>query len=87
MLPFVAFAVAQQFRRPEFDIGFGTGKGLTVLVGMPEAAVDEHDGAPFGQDHVGVSRVAFVVFAKSQTPREEVFADKHLNCRVFAADV
>ena len=49
----VTFLVAGNFCLPEVRVRLGCGGVLTVFMTMPEAAVDEDDGAVLGEDDVG----------------------------------
>lgn len=37
---------------------------------MPEAAIDKNDSVVFWQDNIGLSRIAFVIFAVTETVAE-----------------
>ena len=50
---FVAGDVAGHFLTPELFVGLGNGVLGATSVAVPEAAVDEDDGAVLGQDEVG----------------------------------
>ena len=66
----IAFLIPGYFRGPKFSVGLGDSIVRAVLVAVPEAAVDEDDGAVFGEDDVGFAGEAFVVdaVAESQAP-------------------
>ena len=49
----VALPVAGYLGCPEVGVGLGNRVILAVLVAVPEAAVDEDDGAVLGEDDVG----------------------------------
>lgn len=48
----IAFLVSGNLRCPEVSVGFGHRVELAALVTMPEAAMDEDDGAVLGEDDV-----------------------------------
>ena len=54
-VPPVVRDVPREFVGPELPVGLGGGGDFTVLVPVPETAVDEDDGAVFGQDDVGLA--------------------------------
>lgn len=58
---FVAGDVAGHFLTPELLVGLGNGVLGATAVAVPEAAVDEDDGAVLGQDEVGGAGEAFVI--------------------------
>lgn len=66
----VAVLVAGDFGRPEVGVGFGDRVVFAVFVAVPEAAVDEDDGAVFGEDDVGGAGEALDVYsiAEAQVP-------------------
>ena len=83
---FVAFDIAFEFLGPEFDVGFGHGGDFATFMAMPEAAIDENDGMPFGEDDVGMSRQFGGMEAIAEAKRMEVVAHDNLRLRVFRAD-
>ena len=58
---FVAGDVAGHFLTPELLVGLGNGVLGATSVAVPEAAVDEDDGAVLGQDEVGGAGEAAVI--------------------------
>ena len=58
---FVAGDVAGHFLTPELLVGLGNGVLGATAVAVPEAAVDEDDGAVLGQDEVGGAGEALVI--------------------------
>ena len=74
----VALLVPCYLGGPEVGVGFGDGVVLTVFVSVPEAAVDEDDGAVFGEDDVGFAGEALVVDAVAEAQAPEGFAEEQL---------
>jgi len=58
-----------------------------ALMPMPEAPVDENNGAVFGEDNVGTARQVPAVQPVTETQREEPAAYEALRLRVFSADL
>ena len=63
---------------PEVGVGFGNRVVFAVFVAVPEAAVDEDDGAVFGEDDVGFAGEASVVDAVAEAQAPEGFAEEQL---------
>ncbi len=74
----VALLVPCYLGGPEVGVGFGDGVVLTVFVAVPEAAVDEDDGAVFGEDDVRFAGEALVVDAVAEAQAPEGFAEEQL---------
>ena len=66
----IALLIAGYLGCPEFSVGFWNMARFTILVTMPEAAVDEDYGAVFGKDDIRGTGETFVIHpvAESQTP-------------------
>lgn len=66
----VALPVPCYLGGPEVGVGLGYRVILAVLVAVPEAAVDEDDGAVLGEDDVRLAGKTLVIgaIAESQTP-------------------
>ena len=74
----VALLVPCYLGGPEVGVGFGDGVVLTVFVAVPEAAVDEDDGAVFGEDDVRFAGEVSVVDAVTEAQAPEGFAEEQL---------
>ncbi len=83
---FVAGDVAGHFLTPELLVGLGNGVLGATAVAVPEAAVDEDDGAVLGQDEVGFAGKAFVVESVPVTPAPQLGPHNLLRSRVTGAD-
>ena len=82
----VALLVPCYLGGPEVGVGFGDGVVFTVFVTVPEAAVDEDDGAVFGKDDVGLAGEAFVVDTEAEAQAPEGFAEEQLRLRGGGVD-
>ena len=60
-IPQVAGLVSLDLCPPPVTAGFGEAEIWAILMAVPEAAVDEDDGAVFRQDEVGFSGEGFVI--------------------------
>ena len=67
----VPLLVAGDFRLPKLSVGFRDVGVLAVFVAMPEAAVDEDDGAVLGEDDIRFAGQFLVVYpiAESLVPK------------------
>ena len=81
---YVALFVATDFLFPEVGVGLGHLEALAVVMSVPEAAVDEDDGAVFAQYDVGMTREAGMVEAVAEAAGKEILAHQHLGARSFA---
>ncbi len=85
VIDFVPFPVPFQLRRPPLAPGFGE-RPVGARVVMPEAAVNEDDGAEFRQDEVRRSRQILPVKAETIPLPEEEGADDFFGLRVLRTD-
>ena len=83
----VSFLVAGYLGGPEVGVGFGDRVVFAVLVAVPEAAVDEDDGAVLGEDDVGGAGEAFVVDAVTEAKMPEGAAQRHLRLSRSGVDL
>ena len=60
---YIALFVALYFLFPELGVALGDDKVAATFVSVPEAAVDEDDGAVFAQYYVGGAGQAFDIYA------------------------
>lgn len=74
----VALLVPCYLGGPEVGVGLGYRVVFAVIVAVPEAAVDEDDGAVFGEDDVGFAGEASVVDAVAEAQAPEGFAEEQL---------
>ena len=74
----VALLVAADFLLPEVGVGLGHLETVTVVVSVPEAAVDEDDCAVFAQHDVGMAGESGMVEAIAETTGKEILAHKYL---------
>ena len=82
----VALFVALYLLFPELGVAFGRDKVAATFVSVPEAAVDEDDGAVFAQDNVGGAWQALDVYAVAVAMGVQVTAHNHLGLGVLALD-
>ena len=82
----VALFVAFYFLFPEWGVALGHYKVLASFVAVPEASVDEYDGAVFVQYNIGCAGQAFDIYAVTVAVGMEVTAHKHLGLGVLALD-
>lgn len=85
MLPIIV-NIALKFLLPELGVGFRGGGIFAAFVAVPEATVDEDDGAVFRQDNIRFPGQGFDVFAEAVARPVQHRADEHLRPRVFAFD-
>ena len=83
---YVALFVAFYLQLPELAIALGHYKVAATFVSVPEAAVDEDDGAVFAQDNVGGAWQALDVYAVAVAMGVQVTAHNHLGIGVLALD-
>ena len=74
----VALPVPCYLGGPEVCVGLGNRVVFAVFVTVPEAAVDEDDGAVFGEDDVRFAGEASVVDAVTEAQAPEGFAEEQL---------
>ena len=79
--------IPREFLRPEFPVGLGGGGDFTVLVPVPETAVDEDDGAVFGQDDVGLAGEVLHLEPEAVAGAVQQTADLPLRAGVLAPDL
>ena len=84
---FVAGDVAGDFLTPELFVGLGNGVLGATSVAVPEAAVDEDDGAVLGQDEVGGAGETFVIEPVPVALAPQCIPDGPLRGRVFGVDL
>ena len=82
----IALFVAFYFLFPERGVALGHYKVLATLVAVPEAAVDEDDGAVFAQHYVGGAGQALDIYAVAVATGVQVTAHNHLGLGVLALD-
>lgn len=82
----IAMFVAFYFLFPEWGVALGHYKVTAAFVPMPEAAVDEDDGAVFAQHYVGGAGQAFDIYAVAVAMGMQVTAHDHLGLGVLALD-
>ena len=74
----VALPVPCYLGGPEVGVGLGNRVVFAGFMAMPEATVDEDDGAVFGKDDVGLAGEAFVVDTEAEAQAPEGFAEEQL---------
>ena len=82
----VALFVALYLLYPELGVAFGHDKVAATFVSVPEAAVDEDDGAVFAQDNVGGAWQALDIYAVAVAMGVQVTAHNYLGLGVLALD-
>ena len=82
----VALFVAFYFLFPEWGVALGHYKVTAAFVAVPEASVDEYDGAVFAQYNIGCAGQAFDVYAVAVAMGMQVAAHDHLGLGVLALD-
>ena len=82
----IALFVAFYFLLPELAIALGQHEVLTAFVPVPEASVDEYDGAVFAQHYVGGAGQALDIYAVAVAVGVQVTAHDHLGLGVLALD-
>ena len=82
----VALFVAFYFLFPELGVALGHDKVTATFVAVPEAAVDEYDGAVFAQYNIGGAGQAFDIYAVTVAVGMEVTAHNQLGFGVLALD-
>lgn len=83
---FVAGDVAGDFLAPECFVGLGNDVLGATAVAVPEASVDENDGAVLGQDEIGGAGEPLVVDPVAVATVPQFAADNPFWGRVFGAD-
>ena len=83
----VSLAVAFKFRLPVFQVSFRHNKTWMPFMHVPEASVNKYNGLVLGKDNIRCTGIAFVVFAVSETVREEKFSDEAFRFCVSTPDV
>ncbi len=82
---FIAVLVSRDFGSPEFRPCSWQPKQCAVMA-MPEAAMNENDGAEAWEDHVRTARQVLDVQAEPEACRMEATAQEHLGAGVMATD-
>ena len=82
----VALFVAFYFLFPEWGVALGHYKVTAAFVPVPEAAVDEDDGAVLAQHYVGGAGQALDIYAVAVAMGMQVTAHNHLGLGVLALD-
>ena len=82
----IALFVALYFLFPELGVALGHDKVAATFVSVPEAAVDEDDGAVFAQDNVGCTGQMLDVYAVAVAMCMQITAHNHLGLCVLALD-
>lgn len=81
----VTGSVGRDFGQPEVGVGFRHGRIAATGVAVPEAAVDEDDGAVLGEDDVG-SAGELALQAEAQAAGEQELAHQDFGLGVPALD-
>ena len=84
---FVTGDVGGDLFLPETGVGLWFHVFGTAAVAVPEAAVDEDDGAELGQHEVGLSGKALVVESVPVTSAPQLGPHNHLRCSVPGANL
>ena len=82
----VALFVAFYFLLPELAIVLGQHEVFAAFVTVPEAAVDEDDGAVFAQHYVGGAGQALDIYAVAVAMGMQVATHNQLGLGVLALD-
>ena len=82
----VAFLVAVDLSLPELAIVLGRHEVLTAFVTVPEAAVDEDDGAVLAQRYVGCAGQSLDIYAVAVAMGMQVASRYHLGLGIIALD-
>ena len=82
----IALFVAFYFLFPEWGVALGHYKVTAAFVPVPEAAVDEDDGAVFAQHYVGGAGQAPDIHTVAVVTGVQVTAYDHLGLGVLALD-
>ena len=82
----VPLLVSGKLRPPVIRIGLRKNGSRAAPVLMPEAAVDENHGPPFGKNNVGLARKTADMQAKAKAVGKEKPPHGHLGLRVFGDD-
>ena len=82
----VALFVAFYFLFPEWGVALGHYKVTAAFVPVPEASVDEYDGAVFAQHYVGGAGQAPDIHTVAVVTGVQVTAYDHLGLGVLALD-
>ena len=82
----IALFVAFYFLLPEWGVTLGHYKVTAAFVTVPEAAVDEDDGAVLAQYYVGGAGQALDIYAVAVAVGMQVAAHDHLGLGVLALD-
>ena len=83
---YVALFVAVNLLLPEFGVCLGHYKVFAALVTVPEAAVDEDNGAVFAQYYVGGTGQAFDVYAVAVAVGVQIMSHDQLGLGILALD-
>ena len=83
---YVALFVALDFLFPERGVALGHYKVAAAFVAVPEAAVDEEDGAVLAQHYVGGAGQALDIYAVAVAVGMQVAAHNQLGLGVLALD-
>jgi len=78
--------VAAQLLRPVVLVAFRNRSPSAAFVSMPEAPVDEHHSAVFGQDNVRIAWQVTAMYAESKTLCMQRSPNADLRCGVLALD-
>ena len=82
----IALFVAFYFLFPELGVALGHDKVTATFVAVPEAAVDEYDGAVFAQYNIGCAGQSLDVDPVTVSMGMQVTAHNHLGLGVLALD-
>ncbi len=85
--PGITGVVALEFGCPPVSVGGWHTEHGAMVVGMPEAAIDEDDGSVFRQDDVGSAGIASVIDAVAETAGKQCLAHQHFWSGVFCPDM
>ena len=86
LVALVAVLIGAALLGPEGLVGGGGGFAVFAVVHVPEAAVDEEDGAGAGEDEVGFAGEGFRVEAVAQAEAVEILTHADFGFCVYAPD-
>ena len=81
----VPMAVSFYFVFPEWSVAFGHYEISAFFVSVPEATVDEDDGAVFAQHYVGGTGQTLYVYAKAVAPCVQIAPYQQFGFCILAA--
>ena len=82
----IPMAVSFYFVFPEWSVAFGHYKISAFFVSVPEATVDEDDGAVFAQHYVGGAGQALDIYAVAVAVGMQVVAHNQLGLGILSLD-